>query len=154
MMRLWAKDSTTLQDVHACILRARDIYCDDRWSEVAKALKVPAAEQEAFVEYKKFLSLKLAFQDFRSQMLSPDKEIDEWWHKHLLQDTASYMQFCVDMAGEMVHHTGLTDSETLTRMYMNFVAMRDLAWPSAVFEKKPGNSKKRAVSCGQPHMCG
>ena len=132
-----------LQDVHLCILRARGIYIDEGWSEVAKTLKVPVGNG-AFVEYKKFLSLKLAFADFRSKIFAPDQEIDEWWHKHLLENTASYMQLCVDMGGEMVHHTSLTDEEMLTRRYLNYKAMRNLAWPSAALEKNPGNTKKRS----------
>lgn len=143
-----------LQDVQRCILRARGIYIDAGWSEVAKTLKVPVGNG-AFVEYKKFLSLKLAFADFRSKIFAPDQEIDEWWHKHLLQDSAKYMQFCVDIAGEMVHHTGLTDSEMLKDMYANFKAMRDLAWPSTAFvwDEKPSKPKKRALSLG-PVLCG
>ena len=56
-VRVWTSDPNALQDVHLRILRARGIYVDERWSEVAKALKVPVGK-ESFVEHKKFLSLK------------------------------------------------------------------------------------------------
>lgn len=56
-------------------------------------------------DYKKFLALKVAHQDFYASLLSPSPRIDELWHAHIL-DTLSYKEACEAMlgAGGFIHH--------------------------------------------------
>ena len=48
---------------------------------------------ELLPEYKKFLALKVAANDFDAALLSPPAEIDVIWHAHIL-DTAHYRTTC------------------------------------------------------------
>jgi len=50
--------------------------------------------------YKKFLYLSLLYPD---KMLVPTKDLDEYWHHHIL-DTQKYYSDCMNMFGAIFHH--------------------------------------------------
>lgn len=50
--------------------------------------------------YRNFLTLHALYPN---ETLVPTKEIDEFWHQHIL-DTKNYFQDCVHMFGEYLHH--------------------------------------------------
>lgn len=51
-------------------------------------------------EYKKFLALKLKYQDVP---IIPSYLVDQIWHQHIL-DTRAYTKDCIDIFGYYVHH--------------------------------------------------
>ena len=63
------------------------------------------ASAALIADYRKFLALKAANQDFYASLLSPSPRIDELWHTHIL-DTLSYKEACESMlgAGGFIHH--------------------------------------------------
>lgn len=68
---------------------------------VALAPTVPA---DAPIEYIQFLALKAAFQDKHAAIFSPPtREIDEFWHNHIL-DTLAYQESMHAMGGIFIHH--------------------------------------------------
>ncbi|EIJ43561.1 hypothetical protein BegalDRAFT_2720 [Beggiatoa alba B18LD] len=87
-----------------------------------QAEKVLATE----VIYRKWLVLhKVYNQEIK---LAPNKQLDEYWHFHIL-DTRKYMQDCNLVFGSYLHHYpyfGLTDAETAEDLHNAFQRTRDL----------------------------
>ena len=77
-----------------------------------------AAYREAFVEFKKFILLKI-LTDVPISMVS--RKVDEVWHQFILF-TREYHEFCNSVAGDYLHHSPNT---SFTRMSpdsrLNFV---------------------------------
>ena len=46
-----------------------------------------------FEDYMRFLSLKVAANDYHAALLSPPRSVDRIWHEHLL-DTIAYEEIC------------------------------------------------------------
>lgn len=51
--------------------------------------------------YRRFLVLCVCYSD---QTIVPTKELDEWWHAHILH-TRDYHNDCFRIAGHYIHHT-------------------------------------------------
>jgi hypothetical protein len=55
---------------------------------------------EVEVRYRRFLALKAAYSDLD---IVPNKEIDAFWHRHIL-DTQAYFADCETVFGAYLHH--------------------------------------------------
>lgn len=82
-----------------------------------------ALAEQAVQEYRKWLACLIAVLDpeFRRRyfggkkpfMGMPSKHVDQAWHRHLLF-TAEYYQFCLQVAGQMLHHSPCTKQNVST----------------------------------------
>ncbi len=74
--------------------------------------------------YKNFLWLMVHYPD---ETLVPTREIDEFWHNHILH-TKRYMADCQRLAGRYLHHTPSSpdDSEELARLAPLFARTKAL----------------------------
>lgn len=68
--------------------------------------------EESVEEYKKFLALKVLFNDVNAEILSPSNLIDQIWHIDIL-DTRTYAQRFRDINSEFIHHSPITKEECL-----------------------------------------
>lgn len=71
--------------------------------------------------YKRFLWLNVKYPD---QRLVPTREIDEFWHNHILH-TRQYSQNCLALFGHYLHHSP-TDGSNLTQLAEQFVTTKRL----------------------------
>lgn len=60
----------------------------------------PAECEEAELEYKRYLTLNMRYED---RAIVPTKQIDTMWHFHIL-DTRAYHKDCDEVFGEYFHH--------------------------------------------------
>jgi len=64
----------------------------------------PTVPADAPFEYVQFLAIKGAFEDRHAAIFSPPtREIDEFWHQHIL-DTLAYEESMHGMGGIFIHH--------------------------------------------------
>jgi len=66
-------------------------------------------KEKVWVDYAKFIALKVLSGDFGACLLSPSPMIDRMWHLHIL-DTKSYSDFCKSIfppIGPLIHHDPL-----------------------------------------------
>lgn len=93
-----------------------------------------STEKSARVEalYRRFLALTFAY---RTDAIVPTKEVDEFWHQHIL-DTRAYARDTVAVFGEFLHHFpyfGLRGEADRQRLEDAFTRSRQLYvkhWPS------------------------
>jgi hypothetical protein len=72
--------------------------------------------------YKKFLMLQKIY---RTENLVPTREIDEFWHNHILF-TQEYMKDCINIYGCYLHHAPVSPNENLQNLVDNFRKTKDL----------------------------
>ena len=78
------------------------------------------ASEAVLEDFKRFLALKAAHNDFYAALLSPSPRVDELWHA-LILDTLAYKETCEHMlgAGGFIHHNprgGNDAAERRTRL--------------------------------------
>lgn len=81
---------------------------------------------ETEVIYKKWLTLHKAYN--QEIVIAPNKQLDEYWHFHIL-DTRKYMQDCDFVFGGYLHHYpyfGLSDADAAHDLEVAFQLSRDL----------------------------
>lgn len=85
----------------------------------------PAECEEAEVEYKRYLTLNMRYED---RAIVPTKQIDTMWHYHIL-DTRAYHKDCEAVFGEYFHHfpyfgmRGEEDEENLKASFFETVEL-------------------------------
>ncbi len=72
--------------------------------------------------YKRFLLLK---KKHFALPLVPTKEIDEFWHNHILH-TQRYMQDCQQIFGTYLHHTPASPDEDIEQLLQDFEQTKQL----------------------------
>lgn len=72
--------------------------------------------------YKNFLWLN---KKHLPQALVPTREIDEFWHNHILY-TKNYIHDCLKIFGHYFHHEPLTPEEDVTLLTENFLKTKEL----------------------------
>lgn len=89
-------------------------YCLPRW------LKEHA--EHCAQRYKNFLSLHIKYANIP---LVPTKEIDEFWHNHILH-TKKYLYDCEQLFGGYLHHTPLAPADDLNELIHDFQRTKQL----------------------------
>jgi hypothetical protein len=59
--------------------------------------------------------------------LVPTREIDEFWHNHILY-TRNYLRDCEQLFGHYLHHEPATTGENPAQLIKNFVLTKQLYW--------------------------
>lgn len=94
--------------------------------------------EKCIEEYKKFMSIACCQKEAEFGMSGP---VDDVWHAHIL-DTIDYMSFCIEFAGEYLHHVPATSKDNnadlqrsyarlLSALEANFGLVDDSVWPTA-----------------------
>lgn len=76
--------------------------------------------------YRKWLVLHKVYE--QEIVIAPNKQLDDYWHFHIL-DTKKYMKDCEDVFGGYLHHYpyfGLSDAEAASDLEAAFQLSRDL----------------------------
>lgn len=96
-------------------------------------------------EYRRFLILTLA----RPEPIVPSKDIDEFWHAHIL-DTRKYMDDCETICGEYIHHFpyfGMRGDDDAINLQNCFATTKEVY--EQVFEEPyPSGSASNCENCG------
>ena len=119
---LTSSDGSDVRNVEVKIRRAM-VYYDSPWWHAVKDRHLKTYSDKRFQEYRRWFSVKLAFKDVIGEIFAPDSSTDTLWHKHLLSDTAMYMQLCVRVsegAVKMIHHRVCNDLDHLTNGLSNY----------------------------------
>lgn len=110
----------------------------------------------AEVRYRRFLSMLYVH---REGSIVPTKDIDAFWHQHIL-DTRAYARDCAEVFGEFVHHfpyfgmRGDTDAQNLLSSFETTKQIYTEAFgePYCLSDDVEGAGK--CVKCGQgPTKC-
>lgn len=110
--------------------------------------KWPIAKADAIEKwYKRFLILNFLYPE---KKIVPTKEIDEFWHTHIL-DTHKYIDDCQLLFGEYLHHfpyfgeRGANDENNLKASFLETLALFELN-----FNETPNvkNAAVEATICG------
>lgn len=72
--------------------------------------------------YKNFLLLQ---KKYLPMPLVPTREIDEFWHNHILY-TRNYFQDCMNIFGHYLHHDPASPTETPLNLTKNFLQTKEL----------------------------
>ena len=59
--------------------------------------------KDALHAYKQFIELKVVYDDWNADLLSPSLLVDQVWHLHVL-DTRAYNSSCIQLCDRLIHH--------------------------------------------------
>lgn len=99
--------------------------------------------------YRKWLVLQKIYQNDATVILAPNKQLDEYWHFHIL-DTQKYMKDCDIVFGGYLHHYpyfGLTNEETQTDLENAFEMTRQLFWKYFEHDLLGASNRCSSTSC-------
>ena len=102
------------------------------------------------IDYKRFLALKRAYPD---QEIVPNKEVDVFWHQHIL-DTEKYAQDCEVLFGTFLHHYpyfGMRGEEDHANLCAAFTETQELY--ELHFGGKGGSSSSKCRTKCKPVKC-
>lgn len=74
--------------------------------------------------YKNFIFLQKKHRDFH---LVPTREIDEFWHNHILY-TKNYFEDCQQIFGHYLHHEPASPQEDKQRLIDDYLKTKQLYW--------------------------
>ncbi len=97
--------------------------------------------------YKEWLVLHAVYDE--NVVLAPNKELDEYWHQHIL-DTRKYMDDCQHVFGKYLHHYpyfGLTEVETQVLLERAYALTQELFIKHFGHELTGKSNKCAATSC-------
>lgn len=72
--------------------------------------------------YKNFLFLQ---KKYPSQTFVPSKQIDEFWHNHILY-TKNYTHDCMNIFGHYLHHEPASPGEDMAQLVADYVRTKEL----------------------------
>lgn len=72
--------------------------------------------------YKNYL---LLFKKYLHESIVPTREVDEFWHNHILY-TKNYMRDCMNIYGQYLHHEPTSSSENTQILTNNYLKTKEL----------------------------
>lgn len=111
------------------------------------------ASPDLLEDFKRFLALKAAHQDFFAALLSPSPSIDTLWHNMIL-DTLAYKEACEAMlgAGGFIHHNprGAQDAAARSARLRRTASYYRAAFGSDPLSGWPTTGAARAAPAAEP----
>lgn len=106
----------------------------------------------AIKEFRRFLSLKIKYDDYQHILLSPGPVIDNIWHEFLLRPQ-DYYNYCMLVSGKIINHNPTIDNDVINRYKNTLYCYKkefnenppEYIWPPVKQPIKPSSTNKVVI---------